>query len=139
MTLQAFRSIAFVFAAFLTVFASQAATAATDEPFFKPYTAEAFAEAQQAGATILVDVFAPWCPVCKRQEPILESLASEPSMADVVVFRVDWDKDKDFVRAHKIPRQSTILVFKGESETGRSVAETRKARLRAFVLDAVGA
>ncbi len=105
---------------------------------FTPYTAEAFEQAQSEGKTILVDVHATWCPTCKRQAPILEALIKDPAMEGVVAFRVDWDTDKDFVKTHRIPRQSTILVFQGEKETARSVAETREAELRSLVLGGIG-
>ena len=31
---------------------------------WKPFSAAAFAEAQKEGKSILVDIFAPWCPTC---------------------------------------------------------------------------
>jgi thioredoxin 1 len=36
----------------------------------KPFTTEAFAAAQAGGKSIVVHVFAPWCPTCRAQEPI---------------------------------------------------------------------
>ena len=102
------------------------------------YSPERFARAQAAGETILVDVHADWCPTCKVQGPILESLRQDKRLGDVVFMRVDFDTQKEFLRAHRIPRQSTILIFRGRTETGRSIAETNPARLRSFVFEAVG-
>ena len=51
--------------------------------------------------------------------------------------RVDFDKQKAFLRAHRIPRQSTVLVFKGRKEIARSIAQTDRNRLRAVVLGAL--
>ena len=34
----------------------------------KPFDAASFQATQAAGKPILIDVFAPWCPVCKAQQ-----------------------------------------------------------------------
>lgn len=101
------------------------------------YSSEQFAEAQASGKTILVDVYADWCPTCKKQHPILEELKSDERMQDTLFVRVDFDVHKEFLENHKIPRQSTILIFEGQKEIGRSIAETDRDRLRNFVFDAV--
>jgi thioredoxin 1 len=89
-----------------------------------PFTPEAFASAQAADASILVDIDAPWCPTCKAQRPILDRLESAPKFAKLKVFRVDFDSQKDVVRSLRATTQSTLIVFKGKAETGRSVGET---------------
>jgi len=101
------------------------------------YSPERFAKAQAAGKTILVDVTADWCPTCKAQHPILEELRAEERLQDVVFIHLDFDVHKDFLREHRIPRQSTILIFDGKTEVDRSIAETDRERLRTFVFDAV--
>lgn len=106
-------------------------------PEWIDYTPEAFAEAQQAGRTILVDVYASWCPTCKAQAPILDELRGEPTLSDVTFVKVDFDQEESFIENHRIPRQSTILVFDGETEIARSVAETDRERLRSFVFESV--
>ena len=102
------------------------------------YTPERFAAAQQSGETILVDVTADWCPTCRAQKPILDELRTEESLQDVLFLHVDFDVHKDFLQAHNVPRQSTILIFDGDAEVDRSVAETDRERLRAFVFEAAG-
>ncbi len=101
------------------------------------YSPELFADAQAAGKTILVDVSADWCPTCKIQHPILEELKSDDRMQDTLFVRVDFDVHKEFLKNHRIPRQSTILIFKGKAEIDRSIAETDRDRLRGFVFNAV--
>jgi thiol:disulfide interchange protein len=120
---------------FAALILSQPAMAAT--PWIE-YTPERFARVQAAGETILVDVHADWCPTCKAQGPILERLRQDKRLGHTVFMRVDFDAEKAFLRAHRIPRQSTILVFRGRTETGRSIAETDPARLRSFVFKSVG-
>ena len=98
------------------------------------YSAAAFSRAQASGKTIVVDVHATWCPTCRAQAPILDALRSEPQLKNAIFVKVDFDTEKAFVRQHRIPRQSTVLVFKGTRETARSIAETRPEQLRAAVL-----
>lgn len=98
------------------------------------YSAPAFAQLQSAGRTIVVDVHANWCPTCRAQQPTLDALRAEPRLKNAVFVKVDFDTDKNFLRQYRIPRQSTVLVFKGLRETARSVAETRPAQLRAAIL-----
>lgn len=106
------------------------------EAMWADYTPAAFAMAQEEGKTIVVDVYADWCPTCKAQAPILDELQSEAALADAAFFKVDYDVHKDFLKEHRIPRQSTVLVFNGNDEAARSIAETDRERLRAVVLDA---
>lgn len=106
-------------------------------PSWSTYSDAEFSRAQAAGKTIVVDVHATWCPTCKAQAPILDSLRSEPRLKDAVFVKVDFDKEKAFLRQHRIPRQSTVLVFKGTRETARSIAETRPEHLRAAVMSGV--
>lgn len=91
---------------------------------WKPFTAQALADAQTAGKSILVDITAPWCPTCRAQKPILEGLTAKPEFKDLVVLQVDFDNQKGDVRALKAQSQSTLITFKGQSEVGRSVGST---------------
>jgi thioredoxin 1 len=97
------------------------------------YTPEAFAAAQSAGQSILIDINAPWCPTCKAQAPILQKLEGEPKFKDLHVFRVDFDSQKDAVKSFKATTQSTLIVFKGAKETGRSVGDTDAASIAALL------
>ncbi len=101
------------------------------------YTPQSFAAAQSEGKTLVVHVHAVWCPTCKAQMPTLDELKAESGLSKVVFMRVDFDKEKAFLKDHRVATQSTILVFQGQKETARSVAETDRARLRALVLGAV--
>jgi len=89
-----------------------------------PFTQAAFEAAQKAGKSILVDVSAPWCPTCKVQAPIISKLRKEAKYAGIVVFNVDFDSQKDVLKALNASRQSTLIGFKGAKETRRSVGDT---------------
>jgi thioredoxin 1 len=89
-----------------------------------PFTQSAFEAAQAQGRPILVDVYAPWCPTCRAQEPVIERLVATPAYDDLIVFRVDFDGQKDVVRRFRAQRQSTLIAFRGARETGRNVGVT---------------
>lgn len=122
---------------FLLLLAALASVPAAASPAWSNYSPEAFSRAQASGKTIVVDVHATWCPTCRAQEPILDALRSEPRLKNAIFVKVDFDTEKAFLRQHRIPRQSTVLVFKGTRETARSIAETRPEQLRAAVLGGV--
>ncbi|MER2194647.1 thioredoxin family protein [Methylobacterium brachiatum] len=90
-----------------------------------PFSAAAFEAAQKGGKPILVAVSAPWCPICKTQKPILAKLAAEPRFKELQIFDIDFDSQKDLLRRFNARMQSTLIVFKGAAETGRSVGETQ--------------
>lgn len=119
---------------FLVIMAMVFAMPVLAAPAWTQYSAAHFAKAQEEGKTIIVDVNAPWCTTCKAQAPILEGLRNEPRLKNAVFYKVDFDKEKAFLRQHRILRQSTVLVFNGKRETARSVAETRPVQLRAAVM-----
>jgi thioredoxin 1 len=123
------RSLIIAVAAMVAVFSSLPALA--DE--WKPFDAKAFAAAQKEGKPIVVDIFAVWCPICRAQNPILTQLIRDPKYKDLVAFKVDFDTEKDTVRAFKAQQQSTLIVFKGATETGRSVGDTNKDSIAALL------
>lgn len=126
------RMAAFAGTAFVTLIA---ATAFAGE--LKPFETTAFEAAQQAGNPIVVDIWASWCPTCAAQEPIVEKLAASPDFSEVTVFKVDFDKQKDVVQALGAQRQSTLIAFKGASETARSVGDTDPASIETLFRSAL--
>ena len=97
------------------------------------YSQTDFEMAQKAGKQILVEITAPWCPTCKAQAPILSELRAQPKFKDLTVFSVDFDSQKDVVRALKATSQSTLIVFKGAAEMGRSVGDTKKESIEGLL------
>ena len=97
----------------------------------------AFAAAQAAGKPILVTVHADWCPTCAKQKPILSRLAAEPAMKELVVFTLDFDTQKDALQSFGARMQSTLIVFRGREEKGRSVGVTDEAALKELLAKAI--
>src|SRR5262245_38431071 len=95
-----------------------------------PYSKQAFAEAQEAGKPIVVFVHAGWCITCRRQEPILKQLTGEPAFSGVMIFVVDYDKDKTTLRELNVADRSTLVAFNGKTERKRSSFVTDPAAIR---------
>ena len=97
------------------------------------YTQAAFTAAQQAGKPILVAVHASWCPTCAKQKPIIDSLAAAPENRELVILIVDFDAQKDIVKAFDVRMQSTLIAFHGTGERARSVGVTDPAAIKDLV------
>lgn len=102
---------------------------------WKTYDKVSFEASQKAGDKIIVDVFATWCSTCKAQSKIMAVMLEKGQFDGVTLFKVDYDSQKDFLKAHRIPRQSTILIFAGAQEMARIIAETDKERLPRAILN----
>jgi thioredoxin len=99
----------------------------------KTFESASFAAAQQAGKPILVAIHASWCPTCKAQKPILSELMAEPKFKNLVYFVVDFDSQKEAVKYFGARVQSTLITFKGATETGRSVGDTEPSSIAALL------
>ena len=95
----------------------------------RSFSSQAFSELQQLESPILVFVHADWCPTCNRQAILLSELLSEDEFKTITVLRVDFDRQKSVVVDFGVIYQSTLIVFRGGEEVGRSTADTDKQRI----------
>lgn len=103
----------------------------------KPFDQAAFEAAQAGGKPILIEVTAPWCPTCKAQAPILSKLMGDPRFKNLVAFNIDYDSQKDLLKKFNVQRQSTLVVFKGKQEAGRSTGDTNAASIEALLAKSI--
>ncbi len=104
----------------------------------KPFDPSAFAALQHEGRPILVDVRADWCPTCKQQAPIISSLLASPEFQNYAVLEVNFDTQPAVLRQFHVTQQSTLIVFKGNAEKGRSTGDTKKDGIAALLRKANG-
>jgi thioredoxin 1 len=104
----------------------------------RKYDAAAFKVAQASSKPILVDVSATWCPTCKAQHKVLDSLATRPEFANVIVFEVDFDTQKDALKTFNARQQSTLIAYKGAQETKRLVGETGAEPIEGLLKSTLG-
>ena len=102
-----------------------------------PYTQAGFDSLQKAGKSILVEVHAPWCPTCRAQAPIVNELLKKKDYQAITVLRVDFDGQKEVLKTFNVSKQSTLLVFKGTKEMGRSTGDTNPASIETLIQKAI--
>ena len=101
-----------------------------------PYTSETFEAMQADGRPILIDISASWCPTCARQHAVLGEIFDEGLFPDMVVITVDFDSQRQVVREFRTMRQSTLIVYRGDVETGRAIAITSRDDIEALLATA---
>ena len=99
----------------------------------KPFNQLEFDQLTKAGKAVVLDISATWCPTCKQQKPIIDSLMKQPAYKDVTLMTIDFDSAKPTLKTFKVSMQSTLVAFKGEKEVGRSVGDTTPAGLESLV------
>lgn len=120
---------------FLLSVASLASLAMAGE--IKPYSQQEFDKLTAEGKPVLLDISAPWCPTCKQQKPIIESLMKQPAYKDVTTLTIDFDTSKPTLKKFKVTSQSTLVAFKGAKEAGRSVGDTNPDGIESLIKKAI--
>lgn len=107
---------------------------AAERTFYTPGLAE---DAMAAGKLVFLDFWTNWCPTCATQHRVVTELrASDPTYDQKITFiTVEWDKYSDgpLSKGLRIPRRSTLVALKGQTEIGRIVAGTAKADIKALM------
>ncbi len=104
---------------------------------FKDFSVDGFAAAQSEGAPIVVDVHAVWCSTCAAQRRVIEQLAGDPRFDNVIVFVIDYDTGKNFMRLFGVRSRSTLIAFQGSEEVDRLYALTAFEAIQSLFLNAV--
>lgn len=99
----------------------------------KPFNQEDFNQLTSTGKPVVLDISATWCPTCKAQKPIIESLMMQPAYQDVTLMTIDFDTNKPTLKKFKVAMQSTLVAFKGAKEVGRSVGDTNPEGIESLI------
>jgi thioredoxin 1 len=73
---------------------------------------QAFDSAIQDDQPLLVDFWAPWCPPCRAQLPILERLATDASDS-YRLYKVNVDDHANLAQRFGISSIPSLLLFRG--------------------------
>ena len=91
-----------------------------------PFNLAAFEAALAQGKPVIVDFAADWCPTCKAQKPVVQSLLGETKREPVTLFVANFDTETALKKRLGVTMQSTFVVFKAGKEVGRSTGQTRR-------------
>jgi len=112
----------FYLAILIAIYSISSSGQAHAEPI--SYTQTTFNELQKDGKSILVIVYASWCPTCRVQAPILEELLAEKEFNSITGLLVDFDTQKNILYKLNVSKQSTLIVYRGGKEIARSIGDT---------------
>jgi len=104
---------------------------------FRDFDQAGFAAAQAEGRPILLDVHAWWCPVCASQNHTIKQTVMSPSYDKLIVFRINYDKQKPVWQSFGVRKQATLIAFRGRREVGRLAYMTNKDAITALMASAV--
>lgn len=104
----------------------------------EPFTEARFAALQKQDALVLIDVHATWCPTCAKQGEVLAAYQQAHPDVDLTILNVDFDDQKEWVTHFKAPRQSTLILYRGDERLWFSVAETDRERIFETINKAAG-
>jgi thioredoxin 1 len=94
-------------------------------------TADSFAkQVLQSSRPALVDFWAPWCPPCRQQAPVVDKIAQD-YRGRVVVGKVNVDEQEELARRYQVEAIPTLVFFKGGKEVARLVGFTPREKLAA--------
>ncbi|MGH7460847.1 MAG: thioredoxin [Longimicrobiales bacterium] len=85
---------------------------------------------------LLVDFYADWCNPCKVMAPILDDMA-RARQGDVIVAKLDTDRNPDVSGRFGIRGIPTLIVFKDGREVARHTGAAPRATIESLV-DRVG-
>jgi thiol-disulfide isomerase/thioredoxin len=103
----------------------------------QPFSTAALKAAQAGGQSVLVDAYASWCPICRKQAPTIDAMANDPAFSKLLILRLDYDNQSAEKRALGITTQSTLIAFDGNKETGRLVGVTDPDQIKSLAKSAL--
>jgi thioredoxin 1 len=101
----------------------------------QPYSPELLASEQKAGKAVTLHFHADWCPTCRAQEKVFSAWKGDSAVPGTLLV-INYDNERGLRRKLGVRTQSTVIVFKGESERARVAGDTDAQALRAALLAA---
>lgn len=91
-----------------------------------------FDKAMEAGSTVLVDFWAPWCSYCRRIGPAYDKVAAQYG-EELAVVKINIDDEPLLAQQENIEVIPTLVIYKGGKALGSIVAPESKAHIDSFI------
>ncbi len=98
----------------------------------KGMTSEEFNAKVSAEKLVLVDLFAPWCPPCKKMSPIIDDLSNEMK-GTLVVMKIAFDENKPLAKYLKVENFPSLFLYKNGKEVWRGDGVRDKEELKSII------
>ena len=95
-------------------------------------TNQQFQELLQAGKTVLVDYWAPWCGYCRRIAPAYDRIAQQYGDR-LAVAKVNIDEEPALAQAEQIEVIPTLVLYKEGKAVDFLVAPEAQATIAEFI------
>jgi thiol-disulfide isomerase/thioredoxin len=109
---------------FITLIFSLSATAISKETTF---TNDIFEKSQLEGKTVVIHSWNKTCSTCAKQVKILDE--AKQDFKNVIFLSFEQTKDKNIAKFLNIDYWTTIVVYKNNKETSRSIGQTNKEKI----------
>lgn len=80
----------------------------------------------------LVEIYAPWCPHCRKMMPIVEDL-KEIYSGRAHIVQIDGDSNPDIAQAFKAESYPTWILYKEGEEVWRDSGEKPASELEDMI------
>jgi len=94
-------------------------------------------EARTASGVVLVDFWAPWCPPCRKQVPIVNRLAGRFE-GRATIAKLNVDGNKASAMKHRVRSIPTLIIFVDGEVHKRMTGLQSEAVLAAELEEALG-
>ena len=90
-------------------------------------------EATTKSGVTLVDFWAPWCPPCRMQGPIIEKVAEAYADGKAAIGKVNVDENPEVATKYGVSSIPTLIILKDGEEKKRMVGLQQEPSLIAAV------
>lgn len=95
----------------------------------KQISPESYQAMLQSSEVVLVDFGAPWCPPCRKMEPII--LEMEKNFASQIsIIKIDGGSQDRLMKENKIKEMPTFILYKNGQEVWRKSGILEKQKLQ---------